>query len=203
MLASPGKFVLQYHRYLQISSRLQIFNSWNSAADTRWNRINVRLCSVCACVCECACLCEGFVCLLWWWRCYGMFLARPCTILLTGRLTCSWSRWYRLRTWTLPCPWKGQELSLPPQFPWFHFWLPAPLVLIVFLSLIFFPTFSVYASMQLFPKKENNLTLYCSKYANRKSHVSYALFGVCLFQCPAAKPLTFARWPLREAVSVA
>lgn len=88
---------------------------------------------------------------------------------------------------------EGTGTLSSPSVPLIPFLTPCPLVLIVFLSLIFFPTFSVYASMQLFPKKENNLTLYCSKYANRKSHVSYALFGVCLFQCPAAKPLTSAR----------
>lgn len=46
--------------------RLQVFNSWNSAADTCWIRMTVLLCG--------AHLWYG-VCLLWW--CYGMFWQRP------------------------------------------------------------------------------------------------------------------------------
>lgn len=88
---------------------------------------------------------------------------------------------------------EGTGTLSSPSVPLIPFLTPRPPRTYCFPLSYFFPTFSVYASMQLFPKKENNLTLYCSKYANRKSHVSYALFGVCLFQCPAAKPLTFAR----------
>lgn len=83
---------------------------------------------------------------------------------------------------------------------------PPPPSYLLFSSLLFFPPpflFTPVCNCFQKKKKEKTLTLYCSKYANRKSHVSYALFGVCLFQCPAAKPLTSARWPLREAVSVA
>lgn len=89
---------------------------------------------------------------------------------------------------------EGTGTLSSPSFPLIPFLTPRPPRSYCFPLSYFFPhLFCLRQYATVSKKKEKNLTLYCSKYANRKSHVSYALFGVCLFQCPAAKPLTSAR----------
>ena len=44
--------------------RVQIFNSWNFAADVRWSRINALHSGVCVCVCVRVCVCVC-VCVPW------------------------------------------------------------------------------------------------------------------------------------------
>lgn len=56
MLLLPWKIRFAVSQISADPERLQIFNSWNSAADTCWSRINVLLCGACVYVCVRACL---------------------------------------------------------------------------------------------------------------------------------------------------
>lgn len=102
----------------------------------------MRCCPECVCVCVCAraCACVHsamFVCLSWWWWCYSMFFGERLYILLTGRLTCSWSRWCRCEH--EHCSALGWDRNpLLPSFPRLSFSVSHTLLLCVSLSPLHF-----------------------------------------------------------------